>query len=291
MKMEEKIYGGGAAGTILAIPLISLIGNTGTIILSTGIALISSIYIFGIKPAKIIKEKLDRWQELREERKKDKINRKKENKVLKTKEKVTEDKINIKVNSEPNLFKKEEELRQANKTKEILVLEHAITMEDEDYEFPSINLLKESKFFDNKNNKKSVTETATKLQRTLYSFGVSAKVEKVSIGPTITRYEIKPAEGVRVNKIAKLADDIALNLAAETIRIEAPIPGKQAVGIEIPNKEKEIVFLRDIINSKKFIQEKSKLAFALGKDSAGEEVVTDISKMPHLLIAGSTGSR
>ena len=110
------------------------------------------------------------------------------------------------------------------------------------------------------------------------------------MGPAITRYEIKPAEGVRVSKIANLADDIALNLAAESIRIEAPIPGKQAVGIEIPNKENEIVHLRDIIETEKFIEHKSKLAFALGKDVAGEEVVTDIAKMPHVLIAGSTGS-
>lgn len=124
----------------------------------------------------------------------------------------------------------------------------------------------------------------------MYSFGVSAKVENVSVGPAITRYELKPAEGVRVSKIANLADDIALNLAAESIRIEAPIPGKQAVGIEIPNKENEIVHLRDIIDCPKFTEHKSKLAFALGKDVAGEEVVTDISKMPHVLIAGATGS-
>ena len=123
-----------------------------------------------------------------------------------------------------------------------------------------------------------------------FDFGVSAKVENVSVGPAITRYELKPAEGVRVSKIANLADDIALNLAAESIRIEAPIPGKQAVGIEIPNKENEVVHLRDIIESNKFCDSQSKLAFALGKDVAGEEIVTDIAKMPHVLIAGSTGS-
>ena len=141
-----------------------------------------------------------------------------------------------------------------------------------------------------KGGKKAVTDTATKLQKTLYSFGVSAKVENVSVGPAITRYELKPAEGVRVSKIANLADDIALNLAAESIRIEAPIPGKQAVGIEIPNKEKEMVHLRDIIDTEKFKEDKSKLAFALGKNVAGEEVITDIAKMPHVLIAGATGS-
>ena len=141
-----------------------------------------------------------------------------------------------------------------------------------------------------KGSKKALTDTATKLQKTLYSFGVSAKVENVSVGPVITRYELKPAEGVRVSKIAKLADDIALNLAAESIRIEAPIPGKQAVGIEIPNKEKEIVPLRDIIDSDEFRDSKSKLSFALGKSVSGDNVITDIAKMPHVLIAGSTGS-
>ena len=113
----------------------------------------------------------------------------------------------------------------------------------------------------------------------------------MSVGPSITRYELKPAEGVRVNKIANLADDIALNLAAASIRIEAPIPGKQAVGIEIPNQETEMVHLRDILETSTFGNYSSNLAFALGKDVAGNEVVTDIAKMPHVLIAGSTGSR
>ena len=107
-------------------------------------------------------------------------------------------------------------------------MEHALTVEDENYEFPPIDFLKPGKST-TKLGKKAVTDTATKLQKTLYSFGVSAKVENVSVGPSITRYELKPAEGVRVSKIANLADDIALSLAAETIRIEAPIPGKQAV--------------------------------------------------------------
>ena len=188
-----------------------------------------------------------------------------------------------------NLFKTEQETKE-EKVKEVLQLEHTVTVEDENYEFPPIQLLSESDKKVNKGGKKAVTDTATKLQKTLYSFGVSAKVENVSVGPAITRYELKPAEGVRVSKIANLADDIALNLAAETIRIEAPIPGKQAVGIEVPNKENEMVHLRDIIDCEDFKNHKSKLAFALGKDVAGKEVVADIAKMPHVLIAGSTGS-
>ncbi len=190
---------------------------------------------------------------------------------------------------EANLFKTEEPEKQVQ-TKEVLQLQHTITVEDESYEFPPIQLLSQGDAKTLKGGKKAIADNATKLQKTLYSFGVSAKVENVSVGPAITRYELKPAEGVRVSKIANLADDIALNLAAESIRIEAPIPGKQAVGIEIPNKENEIVHLRDIIETDSFEDYKSKLAFALGKDVAGNEVVTDIAKMPHVLIAGSTGS-
>ena len=199
-----------------------------------------------------------------------------------------EEKINPDV-IEANLFKEEQETKE-EKVKQVLQLEHTLTVEDEHYEFPPIQLLAEGEKKGVKGGKKAVADTATKLQKTLYSFGVSAKVENVSVGPAITRYELKPAEGVRVSKIANLADDIALNLAAETIRIEAPIPGKQAVGIEVPNKDNEMVPLRDIIDCDAFKNHKSKLAFALGKDVAGNEVVTDIAKMPHVLIAGATGS-
>lgn len=190
---------------------------------------------------------------------------------------------------ENNLFKQEVETKE-EKVKEVLNLEHTKIVEEDNYEFPPIELLSPGESKGIKGGKKTVTDTATKLQKTLYSFGVSAKVENVSVGPAITRYELKPAEGVRVSKIANLADDIALNLAAESIRIEAPIPGKQAVGIEIPNKENEVVHFRDIVDTDKFREHKSKLAFALGKDVAGEEIITDIAKMPHVMIAGATGS-
>ena len=190
---------------------------------------------------------------------------------------------------ESNLFKQEEEKRE-DKTKEVLQLEHTLTVEDENYEYPPVTLLSKGKKKTLKGGAKALTDTATKLQRTLHSFGVSAKVENVSVGPAITRYELKPAEGVRVSKIANLADDIALNLAAETIRIEAPIPGKQAVGIEVPNKEKVDVHLREVLESDNFLDSKSKLSIALGKDIAGQSVIADIAKMPHVLIAGSTGS-
>ena len=209
---------------------------------------------------------------------------KKEEVVVEQKEELNPNEI------ESNLFVQKAEEKE-EKVREVLQLEHnTIVSEDENYEYPPVELLKQGENKGLKGGKKSLTDTATKLQKTLYSFGVSAKVENVSVGPAITRYELKPAEGVRVSKIAKLSDDIALNLAAESIRIEAPIPGKQAVGIEIPNREKEVVHLREIIESIAFEDAESKVSVALGKDIAGEAVVADIGKMPHVLIAGSTGS-
>ena len=301
--------GGGAVGAICGFALISLLGKVGTVIFVIGVALITSIFLFGIKPAELLRQYIEDKNQRKKEAKIERAERfkqrqlkieenpvgKEDKRRLKEKElennMITEDQINIKIASsqqQEGLFKKEEEIKE-DKSREVLVLEHALTVEDENYEFPSIELLKNGKTT-TKLGKKAVTDTANKLQKTLYSFGVSAKVENVSVGPSITRYELKPAEGVRVSKIANLADDIALSLAAETIRIEAPIPGKQAVGIEIPNKEKEVVALRDIIDSNEFKSAKSKLSFALGKDAAGEAIVTDIAKMPHVLIAGSTGS-
>ena len=188
-----------------------------------------------------------------------------------------------------NLFVQEEQQKE-DKTKQVLQLEHTMAVEEDNYVFPPVDILGEVEKPSLKGGTQSLKETAARLQKTLYSFGVSAKVENVTVGPAITRYELKPAEGVRVSKIANLADDIALNLAAETIRIEAPIPGKQAVGIEVPNKEKEMVGLREVIESEEFKNNKSKLSVALGKDVAGCPVVANIAKMPHVLIAGSTGS-
>ena len=188
-----------------------------------------------------------------------------------------------------NLFVQEEQQKE-DKTKQVLQLEHTMAVEEDNYVYPPVDILSEVKKPSLKGGTQSLKETAARLQKTLYSFGVSAKVENVTVGPAITRYELKPAEGVRVSKIANLADDIALNLAAETIRIEAPIPGKQAVGIEVPNKEKEMVGLREVIESEEFKNNKSKLSVALGKDVTGCPIVANIARMPHVLIAGSTGS-
>lgn len=125
---------------------------------------------------------------------------------------------------------------------------------------------------------------------TLKSFGVETRIINISRGPSVTRYELQPAAGVKISKITNLSDDIALNLATVGVRIEAPIPGKAAVGIEVPNKATSSVRLREIIGSKKFEDAKSKLTVAVGKDIAGNVVIADLAKMPHLLIAGTTGS-
>lgn len=173
---------------------------------------------------------------------------------------------------------------------EDLEIEHSTIEEDEQYEFPPIALLEESRKTGRDYSNKELREIAFKLQNTLESFGVEAKVTNVTRGPTVTRYELLPSVGVKVSKILRLADDIALNLAAKSIRIEAPIPGKSAVGIEVPNKTTDVVSLREIIESDEFQDSKSKVSFSLGKSIDGEACVADIAKMPHLLIAGSTGS-
>lgn len=158
------------------------------------------------------------------------------------------------------------------------------------YIFPSIELLKSMKKNSSGDSERELRETAARLQQTLSSFGVKATITDISQGPSVTRYELQPEVGVKVSKIVGLADDIKLNLAATDIRIEAPIPGKAAVGIEVPNKENSAVSLRELFEAKEYKDFKANLAFAVGKDIGGQVVVTDIAKMPHMLIAGSTGS-
>ena len=347
--LGENNIGGGALGTIAAVPLFKLFGKIGTIILSIGVSLILFAVTFGVDISEMIsnwiQSGVERRREKHEERmlareeeeaRREEIHR--EGKRVKTikenrkayleiddEKELQPEQIKINLNGraveeetkgrkkfkhekddlvplgmeetpkmepdyiEGNLFKKEEEKKE-EKVKEVLQLEHAVAVEDEHYEYPPIELLSKGTKKAIKGGAKALTDVATRLQKTLYSFGVQAKVENVSVGPAITRYELKPAEGVRVSKIANLADDIALNLAAETIRIEAPIPGKQAVGIEVPNTEKETVHFREVVESDDFQDSKSKLSVALGKDVAGNMEIADIAKMPHALIAGATGS-
>lgn len=182
----------------------------------------------------------------------------------------------------------EEEIQKEveNVTQEIA----AVQTPQKKYVFPPINLLSKGSGKRAANTEHQLRETADKLQQTLQTFGVNVTVTNISCGPAVTRYEIQPEMGVKVSKIVGLADDIKLNLAAADIRIEAPIPGKAAVGIEVPNKENVTVSFRELIESSEFKQSKSKISFAVGKDISGKTKVADIAKMPHLLIAGATGS-
>ncbi len=157
------------------------------------------------------------------------------------------------------------------------------------YQFPPMKLLQKGRSAGGDSDA-YLRQTALKLQQTLRDFNVNVTVTNVSCGPAVTRYELQPEHGVKVSKIVALADDIKLNLAASDIRIEAPIPGKAAVGIEVPNQENSAVMLRDLLESDDFKQHESKIAFATGRDIAGKVVVSDIAKMPHVLIAGATGS-
>ncbi len=170
---------------------------------------------------------------------------------------------------------------------EISQTENAVKRE---YKYPTLNLLKKGSGKSQGDSDAHLRKTAQKLQEVLHNFGVNVTILNVSCGPTVTRYELQPEMGVKVSKIVGLADDIKLNLATPDIRIEAPIPGKAAVGIEVPNKENSTVMLRDLLQSEEFQHAGSRLSFAVGKDIAGKTVVTDIAKMPHLLIAGATGS-
>ena len=159
---------------------------------------------------------------------------------------------------------------------------------DRPYHFPSLNILAKGEV--GQNNNDEVAYNAMRLEDVLSSFGISAKVVNATQGPTVTRYEIEPAQGVKVSRIVNLTDDIALNLAAQHIRMEAPIPGKSAIGIEVPNTKTEAVHLRDVLDCSDFKEARGGIPVGLGKDIAGKPVITDLAKMPHLLVAGTTGS-
>ena len=159
-----------------------------------------------------------------------------------------------------------------------------------EYKLPSINLLSNKIEFDEKTSKEVLTEKANQLEHALETFNVHGKVVRISPGPVITLFEIEPAEGVRVNKFTNLSDDLARVMRAQSVRIIAPIPGSKSVGIELPNENPEIVYMRNILNSEKYIESKSKLTLAIGRTTSGEAYVYDLAKMPHLLIAGATGA-
>lgn len=203
-------------------------------------------------------------------------------------EKVVESEVSTSKRQNKNLSHEDKDVV----SKEIeQCLNESVEEVKKDYLFPTMDLLNINSKLKLKNeDKKDLIESANKLEETLSNFGVEAKVVQVTKGPSVTRFELQPSPGVKVSKIVNLQDDIALGLAANGVRMEAPIPGKAAIGIEVPNKKQSPVFLREVLDSKEFTNTSKNLAFALGKDITGKCIVGDLSKMPHMLIAGATGS-
>lgn len=210
-------------------------------------------------------------------------------KVIETETELLEKKVESRRREEAAAAARTEAEKEETDTSVAREIQKKENEEKKEYIFPPTTLLKKGKraaVFQEEEYK----ATAIKLQQTLHNFGVGVTVTNISCGPAVTRYELLPEQGVKVSRIVGLADDIKLSLAAADIRIEAPIPGKSAVGIEVPNKENNIVHLRELLEAESFTGHKSRLAFAVGKDLGGQVVVTDIARMPHLLIAGATGS-
>ena len=302
---SQLIWQGGIIGYLIDIPLFKLFGNIGFYVILVSFYIISFLLIGNIslydmaksvKPnQKSDKKPVDNSKDTKKTDEKESFvgNIKKRIKILefmkpseviesasvpKIVENVVPD-INKEISSDIDNTINEELDKEINSKKDYI------------YSFPTVELLKQniqSKL--NKEDKKNLINSATKLEETLASFGVEAKVIQVSKGPSVTRFELQPSPGVKVSKIVNLADDIALNLASSGVRIEAPIPGKSAVGIEVPNKDLTAVYLREVIESDEFKNSKKNLTVCLGKDISGNCISTDLVKMPHLLIAGATGS-
>lgn len=314
--MEQDYIHAGVIGFLIDIPLYKLFGSMGSYIIFIGIYSIAFILISQITLNDILKNFKNRNKNTNTLKEKDKtLIDFKEKESIDIKEKDEDEQsfiknINNKLkiidfmkagdsNQEPKIIDNisnrnviEEEVS-AEKINEELN-EKIIKASDNhktEYIYPSEELLNYNPVeINNKNNKRELISIASKLEETLASFGVDAKVIQVTRGPSVTRFELQPSPGVKVSKITHLSDDIALSLAASSIRIEAPIPGKSAVGIEVPNTTVSPVYLREVLEDPAFRNFDKNLAFALGKGIGGNCVVADLSKMPHLLIAGATGS-
>ncbi|NEZ46099.1 cell division protein FtsK [Clostridium niameyense] len=310
--IEDSILHGGIICYLVDVPIYKLFGTIGSCILFISIYIICFILISqiplntilkAIRPKISLKEKILKTKsndetlcDIKEEDsvdsdEKDKfvkdINKKIKILDFMKNSKIEEDSVDVLENNKKQNtnrdFSIDEQLNKNLNTNE--------SNSNIEYKYPKLELLNENlKSKLNKEDKRDLLSNANKLAETLGSFGVDAKVNQVSRGPSVTRFELQPSPGVKVSKIVNLADDIALSLAAPGVRIEAPIPGKSAVGIEVPNKILTPVYLREVIECDEFKKSNKGLAFCLGKDISGSCVISDLSKMPHLLIAGATGS-
>ena len=301
-KFGDALNLGGFAGLFLASKSKEFFGNIGTIIVLTAVYLIFIFSLFDIEIGEKYRSVEDKIRRLYGGIKRV-IERKyfRKKKILKWKKKerkeynsLKEEKTAIESVQKKEDTKKEKEgpsivFGETEEVKKGLVPK-SVKMEPGDYVFPPIDLLDYPPDIFKKISQEELMKNAEKIETTLSDFGVGAKVVNVTPGPVITLYEVSPAPGVKISKIASLSDDLALAMRAKGIRIIAPIPGKAAVGIEIPNKKPSTVYLRGLISSEKFRKFKSKLGIALGKTIDGDVYITDLARMPHLLIAGSTGS-
>jgi len=315
-------FGGGFIGVLLAFVLVKLIGEAGTYIIVFSLLLVTVMLYTKLSLMAVIKhlhkmatrilgafrgsfvdfvvdEPVEKKTRLKSNANADeiiiysdeKLNNNQENNSLK------EEKIKILDFTGTEATLQQPKVEESNRAvinnaveEDFSNLEVVGLQEHFEYTIPDIELMNQVDMQAGKDDKKKIIQKAKLLEDTLKNFGVEAKVIQVSKGPVITRYELQPSVGVKVSKIVNLSDDIALNLAAKAIRIEAPIPGKAAIGIEIPNEEISMVTLREVIDSNNFKTSTANLPFALGKDISGAPVIADISKMPHTLVAGATGS-
>lgn len=285
----ESGLGGGILGAFLGYIFFKLFGSIGSYIILSfviviNIMLISEIKISKIKIAKLFSHRNRRPTYNSVEPKTIEEDEKKEGiKILDYTQ--NEEKKEDKKNNMENI-----KYENKDKAADNLKIFNSHQKNKTSYKFPPMEFLKSSDLNTDYSDKKEIFGNARKIEETMRSFGIDAHVTQISKGPTITLYELQPSPGVKVSKIVNLSDDIALNLASSDIRIEAPIPGKAAVGIEVPNRKKSNVYLKEILQSEEYNNISSKIPFALGKDISGKPIVANIEKMPHLLIAGATGS-
>ncbi|WP_077367552.1 DNA translocase FtsK [Anaerosalibacter sp. Marseille-P3206] len=279
---SQKGLGGGLIGGFLGFVFFKLFGTLGSYIILSIVIFVNFLLITEIKLKDLFSK-----QKTKPKLKSIKINNYNKNEEIKKSERIVdslEDKNqNIKILD----YSKRQTVETQDNYKDI---NFKPNVNLDNYQFPSTDLLKDRFDKIGLDDKKEILTNAKKIEETMKNFGVDANIIQISKGPTITCYELQPAPGVKVSKIVNLSDDISLNLATSDVRIEAPIPGKAAVGIEVPNKNKMVVSLKEMLLSQEYNEIKSKVPFALGKNIAGKPIVTSIEKMPHLLIAGATGS-
>ncbi len=298
--------GGGLLGSFFGFFFYKLFGSIGTyivlsVLISISILIISNLNVKEliskaneIKPDIIYKEKI--------QNKPIKNERISPNEILELNQNETKSDIGVVINDYSNNVDKttqkeqykikvdNQQVNEGTNNIDSEIKEKQVKLNNLDYKLPPLNLLANQSFKQDGNDKKDILKNAKIIEETMKNFGIEATISNINKGPTITCYELSPAPGIKLSKIVSLSDNIALSLASSDIRIEAPIPGKSAVGIEVPNKVKDDVLLKEILLSEEFIKINSNVPLALGKDVSGKPIVSTIDKMPHLLIAGATGS-